>query len=259
MSDNSSDGALEQLGINVIRGLAMDAPQKANAGHPGTAMALAPLAHVLWTRIMNYDPTEPDWPDRDMFVLSKGHGALALYAVLAERGFLDAAELDAYGRPGSRLLGHPVRTVPGVELPTGSLGHGLALGLGFAVAGRLAGSTRRTVVVTGDGELQEGSCWEAAGCAGALRADRLVAVIVENLPAYSFPHEAAIHINGHTFEAPTFRTRLAAHRDQDFFGVYLLLFSVNRNGDGNTSFRLLNFVDLRTGVKVDAPLAEYSR
>jgi transketolase len=134
----------------------------------------------LYFAVLRVDPARPDWPDRDVFVLSKGHGALALYAVLAERGFLDARELDAYGRPGSRLLGHPVRTVPGVELPTGSLGHGLALGLGFAVAGRLAGSDRRTVVVTGDGELQEGSCWEAAACAGALRADRLVAIVDRN-------------------------------------------------------------------------------
>src|SRR6201998_819135 len=78
---------LEQLGINVIRGLAMDAPQKANSGHPGTAMALAPLAHVLWTRIMQYDPTEPEWPDRDRFVLSCGHACILLYSMLYLTGY----------------------------------------------------------------------------------------------------------------------------------------------------------------------------
>ncbi len=149
-------------------------------GHLGGSLSLVDILTALYFAVLRVDPGRPDWPDRDVFVLSKGHGALALYAVLAERGFLDPGELDTYGQPGSRLLGHPVRTVPGVELPTGSLGHGLALGLGFAVAGQLAGSARRTVVVTGDGELQEGSCWEAAGCAGALRADRLVAIVDRN-------------------------------------------------------------------------------
>lgn len=149
-------------------------------GHLGGSMSVADILAALYFAVMRVDPGRPDWPDRDVFVLSKGHGALALYAALAERGFLETGELETYGRPGSRLMGHPVRAVPGVEMPTGSLGHGLALGLGFALAGRLAGSTRRTFVVTGDGELQEGSCWEAAGCAAAMRADRLVAIVDRN-------------------------------------------------------------------------------
>jgi transketolase len=149
-------------------------------GHLGGSLSLADILAALYFGVLRVDPDRPDWPGRDVLVLSKGHGALALYAALAERGFLDPAELDAYGQPGTRLLGHPVRSVPGVELPTGSLGHGLALGLGFAVAGRLAGLRRRTVVITGDGELQEGSCWEAAGCASALAADELVAIVDRN-------------------------------------------------------------------------------
>jgi transketolase len=138
--------------------------------------------------VLRVDPARPDHPDRDVCVLSKGHGALALYAALAERGFLPVGELARYGQPGSRLLGHPVRAVPGVEMPTGSLGHGLALGLGFAMAARLAGSGRRTFVITGDGELQEGSCWETAGCAAALRADGLVAIVDRN----------GLQLTGHT-------------------------------------------------------------
>lgn len=149
-------------------------------GHLGGSMSVADILAALYFAVLRVDPDRPDWPDRDVFVLSKGHGALALYAALAERGFLEPGELETYGRPDSRLMGHPVRAVPGVEMPTGSLGHGLALGLGFALSGRLAGSTRRTFVVTGDGELQEGSCWEAAGCAAALGADRLVAIVDRN-------------------------------------------------------------------------------
>lgn len=151
-----------------------------DGGHLGGSMSAADILAALYFAVMRVDPGRPDWPERDVFVLSKGHGALALYATLAERGFLETGELETYGRPGSRLMGHPVRAVPGVEMPTGSLGHGLALGLGFALAGRLAGSTRRAFVLTGDGELQEGSCWEAAGCAAALRADRLVAIVDRN-------------------------------------------------------------------------------
>ncbi len=152
-------------------------------GHLGGSMSVVDILTVLYFGIMRVDPAEPGHPDRDIFVLSKGHGALALYATLAERGFLPVAELAEYGQPGSRLTGHPLPTVPGVEMPTGSLGHGLALGLGFALASRLraAGSGppagARTFVVTGDGELQEGSCWEAASCAAAQRADRLVAIV----------------------------------------------------------------------------------
>lgn len=149
-------------------------------GHLGGSMSIADILAALYFAVLRVDPGRPDWPDRDLFVLSKGHGALALYAALAERGFFETAELTTYGQPDSRLMGHPVRAVPGVEMPTGSLGHGLALGLGFALAGRLAGSTRRAFVVTGDGELQEGSCWETAGCAAALRADRLVAIVDRN-------------------------------------------------------------------------------
>lgn len=149
-------------------------------GHLGGSMSIVDILTVLYFAVLRVDPGRPDHPDRDVFVLSKGHGALALYAALAERGFLPLRELEGYGQPGSMLAGHPLPTVPGVEMPTGSLGHGLALGLGFALAGRLAGSTRRTFVVTGDGELQEGSCWEAAACAAAQRADRLVAIVDRN-------------------------------------------------------------------------------
>src|SRR4051794_37367537 len=131
-----SDRNLEQLGINVIRGLAMDAPQKANSGHPGTAMALAPLAHVLWTRIMRYDAADPDWPNRDRFILSAGHASILLYSMLYLTGYgLTLEDLEAFRQWGSRTPGHPeVHHTKGVEVTTGPLGQGLGNSTGMAIA-----------------------------------------------------------------------------------------------------------------------------
>lgn len=149
-------------------------------GHLGGAFSCADVLAALYFSVLNVDPRRPNDPDRDRFLLSKGHAAIGLYATLAERGFFPVEELAGYGQPGSRLMGHPVRAVPGVELPTGSLGHGLALGCGFALAARYAGSASRSFVLLGDGELQEGSVWEAAIAAASLRLDRLVAVVDRN-------------------------------------------------------------------------------
>jgi transketolase len=149
-------------------------------GHLGGAFSCADVLTALYFSVMNVDPQRPDAPDRDRFLLSKGHAAVGLYATLAERGFLPVEELAQYAQPGSRLMGHPVRAVPGVELPTGSLGHGLALACGFALAARYAGQSWRSFVLLGDGELQEGSVWEAAIAAASLRLDSLVAVVDRN-------------------------------------------------------------------------------
>src|ERR671919_270007 len=129
---------LETKAINVIRGLAMDAVQKANSGHPGTAMALAPLAHVLCTRIMRYDAAEPDWPDRDRFILSAGHASMLLYSMLYLTGFgLELEDLKQFRQFGSRTPGHPERgAAPGIEVTTGPLGQGFANGVGIAIVER---------------------------------------------------------------------------------------------------------------------------
>ncbi|SHF56932.1 transketolase subunit A [Jatrophihabitans endophyticus] len=149
-------------------------------GHLGGGLSIADILAVLYGQVLAVRPDQPDWPERDRFILSKGHGALGLYAVLALRGFLPVEELGTLGRAGSRLGGHPTRRVPGVEFATGSLGHGIALGLGTALAARLAGGPSRTVVLVGDGELQEGSCWEAAAAAAAVGADTLTVVVDAN-------------------------------------------------------------------------------
>src|SRR5262249_19744594 len=127
---------LEQRAINVIRGLAMDAVEKAANGHPRTAMALAPPAHFLWTRVVRYHAAVPDWPDRDRFVLSAGHASMLLYAMLYLTGFgLELEDITQFRQLGSRTPGHPeYRCAPGVELTTGPLGQGFANGVGIALA-----------------------------------------------------------------------------------------------------------------------------
>ncbi|GGR09518.1 transketolase [Streptomyces pilosus] len=140
--------------------------------HLGPALSLIDVLAALYTRVLRHDPARPDWPGRDLLVLSKGHGAYGLYAVLAELGVL-TAELDD-------LPGHPSDGIPGVEAATGALGHGLSLASGLALGARLAGSDRRVYVVTGDGELDEGSNWEAAQFAAHHQLGNLVAVVDRN-------------------------------------------------------------------------------
>jgi transketolase len=180
---------LDQRGINVVRGLAMDAVQKANSGHPGTPMALAPLAHVLFTRVMRYDASAPDWPDRDRFVLSNGHASMLLYSLLYLTGFgLELDDLRQFRQWGSRTPGHPeYGHAPGIEVTTGPLGQGFAnsVGIAFAEANLRAryGPTvcdHHTFVIAGDGCFEEGVSHEAASLAGHLGLGRLVCVYDDN-------------------------------------------------------------------------------
>lgn len=157
-------------------------------GHLGGSLSLVEILTTLYFEVLRVDPARPTADDRDILLLSKGHGAIALYAVLAERGFFPVSELATFGRPGSRLMGHPARAVPGVEMPTGALGHGLALGNGFALADR----ERRCVVIMGDGELQEGSVWEAAMATSNLGLDNLMAVVDRNGLQLAGPTEATM-------------------------------------------------------------------
>ena len=158
-------------------------------GHLGGSMSLVEILSALYEGVLDVRPDEPDWVDRDLLVLSKGHGALGLYATLAEVGFIDDADLDGYGTTESTLLAHPHPHVPGIEHATGSLGHGLAVGLGLALGAKLAGRDSRCFVVLGDGELQEGSVWEAASVAASLGLDNLVAVVDRNRLQITGPTE----------------------------------------------------------------------
>ena len=189
MSVLTPDAALEQRAINVIRGLAMDAPHRARSGHQGTAMALAPLAHVLWTRVMNYDSAAPDWPDRDRFVLSNGHASILLYSMLHLTGYgLSMDDLKEFRQWGSATPGHPeVHHTAGVEVTTGPLGQGFANSVGMAMAERWLRARfgteltdHYTYVIAGDGCLMEGVSHEAASLAGHQRLGRLIAVYDDN-------------------------------------------------------------------------------
>jgi transketolase len=180
---------LEQLGINVIRGLAMDAPQRANAGHPGTAMALAPLAHVLYTRVMRHDPTDPQWPDRDRFILSNGHACILLYSMLYLTGYgLTLEDLKQFRQWGSRTPGHPEHNhTVGVDVTTGPLGQGFGNGVGMGMAEQLLRARfgtelvdHHTFVICSDGDLMEGVSHEAASLAGHLGLGRLVYIYDDN-------------------------------------------------------------------------------
>jgi transketolase len=184
-----ADAELEQLCVNVIRGLAMDAPQRANSGHPGTAMALAPLAHVLYSRVLRHDPSQPEWPDRDRFILSNGHASILLYSMLFLNGYgLELDDLRQFRQWGSRTPGHPeVHALPGVEVTTGPLGQGFANGVGMAIAERFLRAHFGPEVVDhhvfatcGDGDLMEGVSHEAASLAGHLGLGRLVYVYDDN-------------------------------------------------------------------------------
>jgi transketolase len=202
---------LEQLGINVIRGLAMDAPQKANSGHPGTAMALAPLAHVLLTRIMKYDASAPDWPDRDRFILSAGHASILLYSMLYLAGYgLTLDDIKQFRQFGSRTPGHPeVHHTPGVEVTTGPLGQGFANAVGMGIAERWLRARfspdvidHHTFVICSDGDLEEGISHEAASLGGHLGLGRLVYVYDDNHITIDGPTELALSDDaGKRFEA----------------------------------------------------------
>jgi len=153
---------------------------RARASHVGGALSLADVIAVLYGDILHIDPTRPDWPERDRLLLSKGHCCTALYAALALRGFFPREELQTYGANGSRLMAHISHTVPGVEFSTGSLGHGLPFGVGKALAAKRRNEKWRTFVLLSDGELDEGSNWEAFLFAPHHRLDHLVAIVDYN-------------------------------------------------------------------------------
>ena len=154
----------------------------ANSGHPGGSLSSAELVTALYFGgLLNHDPERPEWPDRDRFILSKGHGVPILYAALAERGYFPVEELLTLRQVDSRMQGHPVLGVtPGIEASTGSLGQGLSIGIGHAIAGRLDGKQFRTYVLLGDGECQEGQVWEAAMAGANYELDTLTAIVDSN-------------------------------------------------------------------------------
>ena len=171
---------LQRKANEVRRGL-IASTHSAKAGHPGGSLSAADIFTFLYFEEMNVDPKNPSWEDRDRFVLSKGHTAPGLYAALAHKGFFPVEDLLTLRKVGSYLQGHPsMKSVPGVDMSTGSLGQGISTAVGMALAGKMDGKDYRVYTVLGDGEIQEGQVWEAAMMAGHKKLDNLVAVVDNN-------------------------------------------------------------------------------
>jgi transketolase len=169
--------ALARIG-NEIRRQVLLAVHHAGAGHIGGVLSAADMLAVLYFEVLNLDPLHPRWPDRDRFILSKGHCAIGLYAALALRGYFPVDELKTFDAIGSRLQGHPdMSKLPGLDMSTGSLGQGLSPGIGMALAARRLGKRFHTWVMLGDGEIQEGQIWEAAFTAARYGVDNLTAIL----------------------------------------------------------------------------------
>ena len=150
------------------------------ASHIGSALSICDIVASLYSKVLNVDSSKPDWIERDRFILSKGHACVAVYAALAELGFIEKSALKTYGKDHSFLMNHISHKVPGVEFSTGALGHGLSFGVGKALAGKMGGSSWKTFVLMSDGEIAEGSNWEAFMFAAHHNLDNLVAIIDYN-------------------------------------------------------------------------------
>ena len=193
MTATETATALDKLCVDAIRVLSMDGVQKANSGHPGTPMALAPVAYVLYERVMRHSPTHPKWPDRDRFVLSCGHASMLLYSTLYMAGYDVSLENDLmrFRQLGSRAAGHPeYGDLPGIEVTTGPLGQGISHAVGMGLAERMLAARfnrpgheivdHRTFVIASDGDLEEGISGEASSLAGHLGLGRLISFYDEN-------------------------------------------------------------------------------
>jgi transketolase len=203
----------------IIRRYVIKMLTKAGSGHPGGSLSAVDLLVVLFYDKMRHNPQQPKWQDRDRFVLSKGHGCPALYAILADMGYFSVDKLETLRQFGSILQGHPcMKTTPGIEISGGSLGQGLSVGLGIALAAKLDKKDYRTYVMLGDGEIEEGQIWEAAMAASHYKAENLCAILDQNeLQIDGFIHDVmsshpipakwrsfgwhVIEINGHNYKA----------------------------------------------------------
>ena len=178
--DAKAKKQLEIKAIEVRKGI-IEGTFNAKSGHPGGSLSVADIMTYLYFSHLNVDPANPKWEGRDRFVLSKGHTAPALYAALALRGFFSPDEIKLLRKPGAMLQGHPsMKSTPGVDMSTGSLGQGISTAVGMALGAKLSGASFRVFTVLGDGEIQEGQVWEAAMYASAKGLDNLVAVVDNN-------------------------------------------------------------------------------
>jgi len=181
----------KQMRVDIIRMI-----EAAGNGHPGGSLSIIDIIAVLYWKFLKHDPKAPAWEDRDRFILSKGHACPALYAVMAYRGYFPKEDLMSLRKLDSPLQGHPDRLrLPGIEFSTGSLGQGLSVGVGMACAAKLDRKDWKTVVVLGDGEMQEGQCWEAFMSAPKFKLDNLIAIVDFNNGQIDGPVKEVMDIN----------------------------------------------------------------
>ncbi|HHY46282.1 MAG TPA: transketolase [Firmicutes bacterium] len=246
--EQPAEFSVEQLGevARRVRRHIVTMIHNSRAGHPGGSLSSVEILVSLFFKVMRVSPEEPGWPERDRFVLSKGHASAALYAVLAERGFFPTSELLTFDAIDSRLQGHVDMTkTPGVDMSTGSLGQGLSAACGMAVGAKIGGRQFRVYCLLGDGETQEGQVWEAAMFAGNRGLDNLTAIVDYNklqlvapiaqiMPLEPYTDKwrsfgwSVIEVDGHDFE----QLLGAFHRARDTRGVPTVIIAHTVKGKG---------------------------
>lgn len=213
----------EQLAWKIRRH-GVEMTHLSGGSHIGAVMSVADIIGMLYAEVLNVDPENPKWEDRDRFILSKGHAGASVYAALAETGFFEVEELKTHYSNGSRLSGHVSHHLPGVDFSTGSLGHGLSAAAGMAYAAKKDGKTHKVYVVLGDGECDEGSVWEAALFANHFRLNNLVAIIDHN-------HMQSMDFSENTLEIEDFGSKWRA------FGWNVIEINGNNHDELRAAFR----------------------
>ncbi len=209
----------------LIRRHGIEMTHLSGGSHIGAIMSVADIVAVLYAKVMRYDPKNPKWPDRDRFILSKGHAGASIYSALAEEGFFPVEELKTHYQNGSRLSGHVSHHVPGVDFSTGSLGHGLSVACGMAYASKKSNDmNHRVYVVLGDGECNEGSVWEAALFANHFRLNNLTAIIDHN-------HMQSLDFNENTLELEDFAMKWKS------FGWNVIVVNGNNHDELKEAFK----------------------
>ncbi len=265
MTEIEIDSGLEQLGINTIRGLSMDAPHAANSGHQGTAMALAPLAHVLFTRVLRYSAKHPDWFNRDRFILSAGHASILQYAMLHLTGYgLTMEDLKDFRQLDSLTPGHPeAGHTAGVEVTTGPLGQGFANAVGMAISERWLrakfGSeniNHNVFVICGDGDLSEGISHEAASLAGSQQLGNLICIYDDNHITIDGPTELSLADDaGKRFEAYGWNVIDLGESGEDLNALENALLEAKSNTSSPTMIILRTHIGHPSPTLTDSPSA----
>jgi transketolase len=221
----------------------------AGAGHYSSTFSAAELFAALYYAHLRINPADPKWEDRDRFVLSKGHAAIGLYPILADLGFYPPSRLDDFTRLGSSFGDHPdMKKIPGIDFSSGSLGHGLSVSLGMALAGRMAGRDYRTYCMLGDGELNEGQIWEAAMAAGHFKLQGLIAIVDRNQLCIDGPTEAVMSVEPLVDRFSSFGWDVQRIDGHDLSAILATLAALKPAGEGKPQMIIADTIKGR-GVK----------